>query len=290
MTAAAAFQPESHIMLLSPIDWGIILLYVVGCAIVGVWMKRYVRGVEDFTVAGREMDVNLGIASLAATELGLATVMYTAELGFKSGFAGAVPGVLRALAMFLVGMSGFVIVPLRKAGVITIPELFEKRFGKRVRWLAGLVVVVGGVLNMGIFLRLGGEFLVYVTGLDPDFLEWTMTILLAIVLLYTVLGGMVSVLVTDFIQFLVMGLGIVGLGHRNLQRSGDALSAAAAFAWGQADNRPVAGGVDRVVSRILWVVVRVAGSGVGLSGGHRQHLPGQRIRSAGRRPVLARRE
>ncbi len=196
-------------MLLSPIDWAIILVYVVGCAVVGVWMKRYVRGVDDFTVAGREMDTNLGLASLAATELGLATVMYTAEMGFKSGFAGTVPGVLRALAMLLVGLSGFVIVPLRKARVITIPELFEERFGKRVRWLAGLVVVVGGVLNMGIFLRLGGEFLVYATGLNPDMLEWTMTALLVIVLLYTVLGGMVSVLVTDFIQFLVMGLGIV---------------------------------------------------------------------------------
>ena len=42
-------------------------------------MRRYVRGVQDFAVAGREMDVNLGIASLAATELGLVTIMYTAH-------------------------------------------------------------------------------------------------------------------------------------------------------------------------------------------------------------------
>ena len=196
-------------MLLSPIDWCIILIYLTGCVIAGVWMKRYVRGVEDFAVAGRKMDVNLGVASLAATEMGIVTVMYTAEMGFKGGFAGAAPGVLIALAMLLVGMTGFVIGPLRETGVITIPELFEKRFGKRVRWLAGLVVVIGGVLNMGIFLRLGGEFLIHVTGLNPDFLEWTMTILLGVVLFYTVLGGMLSVLVTDFIQFLVMGLGIV---------------------------------------------------------------------------------
>ena len=196
-------------MLLSPIDWCIILVYLIGCVIAGVWMKRYVRDVEGFAVAGRKMGVNLGVASLAATEMGIVTVMYTAEMGFKGGFAGATPGVLIALAMLVVGMSGFVIVPLRKAGVITIPELFEKRFGTRVRWLAGLVVVIGGVLNMGIFLRLGGEFLIHITGLDPDFLEWTMTILLGTVLLYTVLGGMLSVLVTDFIQFLVMGLGIV---------------------------------------------------------------------------------
>lgn len=70
--------------------------------------------------------------------------------------------------MFLVGVTGFVIFPLRKAGVITVPELFEKRFGKRIRWLAGLVVVLGGVLNMGIFLRLGGEFLMGVAGFNSQ--------------------------------------------------------------------------------------------------------------------------
>jgi SSS family solute:Na+ symporter len=98
---------------------------------------------------------------------------------------------------------------MRAAGVMTIPELFEKRFGTRVRWLAGLFIVLGGVLNMGIFLRVGGEFLVHTTGVSVKYLEWIMTGLLGLVLLYTVLGGMLSVLVTDYLQFLVMGLGIV---------------------------------------------------------------------------------
>jgi len=196
-------------MTLVPTDWLIIVVYLVGCIAAGVWMRRYIRGVEDFAVAGREMDLNLGIASLAATEMGLVTVMYTAELGFTNGPAGATIGVLMAAAMLLVGATGFVIRPLRDAGVITIPELFENRFGKRVRWLAGLVVVLGGVLNMGIFLRLGGEFLVHVANMNPNYLRWVMTALLGIVLLYTVLGGMLSVLVTDYIQFLVMGLGLV---------------------------------------------------------------------------------
>jgi Na+/proline symporter len=196
-------------MTFSLIDGVIVAVYLTGCVVAGVWMRRYVRGVDDFALAGREVDVNLGIASLAATEMGLVTVMYTAQLGFTHGPAGATIGVLMAAAMFLVGATGFVIGPLRDAGVMTIPELFEKRFGKRVRWMAGLVVVLGGVLNMGMFLRLGGEFLVHVTGLDPVWLQWTMTALLGIVLLYTVLGGMLSVLVTDYIHFVVMGVGLV---------------------------------------------------------------------------------
>jgi SSS family solute:Na+ symporter len=196
-------------MTLTPLDWLIILLYLAGCLVAGLWMRRYVRGVEDFAVAGREMDVNLGIASLAATELGLVTIMYTAQLGFEKGLAGASIGVLMALAFWVVGRTGFIIAPLRTAGVMTIPELFEKRFNVRVRWLAGLFVVLGGLLNMGIFLRLGGEFLVWSTGLPPAWLEWVMTLLLGLVLLYTALGGMLSVLVTDYLQFLVMGVGIV---------------------------------------------------------------------------------
>ena len=196
-------------MTLTVLDWAIIVVYLVGCVAAGVWMKRYVRGVEDFAIAGREMDVYLGVASLAATEVGIVTIMYTAEMGFTNGPAGATFGVLSALAMFLVGLTGFVIVPMRNAGVMTIPELLEKRFGGTVRWLAGLVIILGGVLNMGIFLRLGGEFLVHLIGLPQQYLEITMTALLALVLLYTVLGGMLSVLVTDYLQFLVMGMGIV---------------------------------------------------------------------------------
>src|SRR5882762_9484363 len=196
-------------MHLSIPDWIIILVYLAGCMFAGLWMRRFVRGVEDFAVADRAMDVNLGIASLAATELGLVTIMYTAQLGYEKGFAGATIGIIMALAMYLVGRTGFIIQPLRAAGVMTVPELFEKRFGKGVRWLAGLFVVLGGVLNMGIFLRLGGEFLVAVTGMKASWLEGVMTVLLGIILLYTVLGGMLSVLVTDYLQFIVKGMGIV---------------------------------------------------------------------------------
>ena len=207
-------------MTLTPIDWIIILVYLGGCLSAGLWVRRYVRGVEDFAIAGREMDVNLGIASLAATELGLVTIMYTAQLGYEKGLAGAAIGVIMCAAIWLVGRTGFVIEPLRNAGVLTIPQLFEKRFGSRVRWLAGLFIVLGGLLNMGIFLRLGGQFLVWATGMPPGWLEWVMTALLGLVLIYTALGGMLSVLVTDYLQFLVMGVGIVATSVIVLMHTG----------------------------------------------------------------------
>ena len=154
----------------------------------------------------------LGIASLAATEFGVITCMYTAEAGYKYGFAGAMPGILTALAMFFVGVTGFCVKPLRKAGVMTIPELFEKRYGPRIRWAAGMVIVLGGLLNMGVFLRITGEFLVLVDGFDMAHLNRNvvlmMTALLLLGTIYTVVGGMLSVLVTDFLQFIVMSFGL----------------------------------------------------------------------------------
>lgn len=207
-------------MRLSLVDGSIVALYLLATLAAGLLVRRYVSKVEDFLVAGRQMDVHLGIASLAATEFGIVTCVYAAQNGFRYGFAGATPGILMALAMLVVGYTGFGIRPLREAGVMTLPELFEHRFGPRVRWASGVVIVLGGLLNMGVFLRTGGEFLVEVAGLgaaDPGSffsthrLEIVMTVLLAIVVLYTALGGMLSVLVTDFVQFVVMSGGLLAV-------------------------------------------------------------------------------
>jgi solute:Na+ symporter, SSS family len=191
------------------VDGSIIGLYLLVTMVAGIMVRKYVGKVEHFLVAGREMNVYLGIASLAATEFGVVTCMYTAQNGYRYGFSGAVPGLLQAAAMFLIGVTGFCIKPLRDSGVMTIPELFEKKFGPRIRWAAGVVIVLGGLLNMGVFLRTGGEFLVQVTGMNIRYLEITMTALLLMVAVYTILGGMLSVLVTDFLQFVVMSIGLI---------------------------------------------------------------------------------
>lgn len=196
---------------LSWLDGSIVGLYILATMIAGIAVRKYVGKVEHYLIAGREMNLYLGIASLAATEFGIVTCMYTAQSGYVNGFSGATPGILAALAMFLVGYTGFCVKPLRDAGVMTLPELFELRFGKRIRWLSGVVIVLGGLLNMGVFLRTGGDFLVAVCGFDPMYLEITMTALLVCVAVYTILGGMLSVLITDFLQFIVMSIGLLAV-------------------------------------------------------------------------------
>src|ERR1043166_7077952 len=121
----------------SLLDGSIVGVYLLATMIAGIMVRKYVGKVEDFLIAGREMNLYLGIASLAATEFGIVTCMGAAEFGYNFGFAGAIPGLLTALAMYVVGATGFCIEPLRSAGVMTIPELFEKRFGPRIRWASG---------------------------------------------------------------------------------------------------------------------------------------------------------
>jgi SSS family solute:Na+ symporter len=108
---------------------------------------------------------------------------------------------------------------------MTIPEFYELRFGRGVRILGGVILFLTGVLNMGMFLRAGATFLTGLTGMtNPIAVNIVMTILVVIVLLYTVLGGMLSVVVTDYLQFVVLAVGFVvaclfalkGVGWTNL--------------------------------------------------------------------------
>ncbi|MCU0960152.1 MAG: sodium:solute symporter family protein [Pirellulaceae bacterium] len=193
------------------IDGSIVGTYLLVTMVAGIMVRKYVSRVDHFLLAGREMNVYLGIASLAATEFGIVTCMYSAQKGYTSGFSGATPGICNAVAMFVIGWTGFCVKPLRDSGAITIPELFEQRFGKFVRWLSGVVIVLGGLLNMGVFLRVGGQFLVVCCGLNISYLEIAMTVLLVGVAVYTILGGMLSVLVTDFLQFVVMSVGLLAV-------------------------------------------------------------------------------
>ena len=74
------------------VDGSIVGLYLLVTMVAGIMVRKYVGKVEHFLVAGREMNVYLGIASLAATEFGIVTCMYTAQNGYNYGFAGATPG------------------------------------------------------------------------------------------------------------------------------------------------------------------------------------------------------
>ncbi len=203
------------------LDWVIVAAYLMISVVIGLFVKRYATNMTNYIAAGRRVGRWLGLASLTGTELGLVTVMYSAEKGFKGGFAAFHIAVLAGITTLVIGLTGFLIVPLRKTGVLTIPEFYGRRFGPKTRVLGGILLAAGGILNMGLFLRVGSMFIVGVTGMSEHgwALPCVMTVLLTLVLVYTVLGGMISVLVTDYIQFVVLSLGMMiatGLAIANL--------------------------------------------------------------------------
>ncbi|HID09690.1 MAG TPA: sodium:solute symporter family protein [Candidatus Latescibacteria bacterium] len=200
------------------LDWAIVLVYVVGAGAAGLMGRRYVKTVEDFIVAGRGLNPYLAIATLAGTEMGLVTVVYMAEQGYKNGFSAFVIGLIAGLGMGILGLTGFLIKGFRASGAMTIAEYYEMRYSKGVRLMGGIVIATAGILNMGVFLKAGALFLTQVTGLPEvvsvggiqvPILNLVMTILLVVVLLYTVVGGMISVVFTDYIQFIVLSLGFI---------------------------------------------------------------------------------
>jgi SSS family solute:Na+ symporter len=191
------------------IDWLILVIYLVLTMGVGFWMKRYVEDLSGYLVAGRRIKVYLGVATFAATEIGTITFMYFGELGYVSGFSCFVIGLLSMVAYMFVGKTGFIIVALRKHQVMTIPEFYELRYSRRVRLIGGIILFLGGVLNMGIFLKFDGIFLSEVIGFGPQAVAIIMVVMVVIVIAYTILGGMFSVAVTDFMQFVVLSLGML---------------------------------------------------------------------------------
>ena len=192
------------------LDWVIVAAYMLGTVAIGLYVKGFISNMDDYVVAGRAVRSYLGIATMIGTELGLVTVMYASQAGFTGGLAALHVGIVWGVATFFVGLSGFIVVPLRRMGVMTIPEFYERRFGRDVRIFGGLLLALSGILNMGMFLKAGSLFVMGVTGLTaPVHLNIIMTVLLGLVLIYTILGGMVSVVLTDYIQFVVLSFGLV---------------------------------------------------------------------------------
>ncbi len=193
----------------SLLDLAIAALSLVATLWIGLRVKRYIGSIEDYLVASRGMGLYVGAASLLSTEVGIITYMYQAQFGFVAGFSAFVTGLITLAVCLFVGRTGFVITRLREMEILTVPEYFERRYGRGVRVLAGVLMAFGGSLNLGIFPIIEARFLAIVTGIPSQYLGWTMAALLLIALAYTALGGMVSLIVTNYVQYVFLAAGTV---------------------------------------------------------------------------------
>ena len=196
-------------MNLSIIDIIIISVYLILIFLSGTIVKKYIKGIDNFLVAGRSMGFHLGLLSLMCTEIGMITYVYYAELGFKAGLAALIVAFPPVIAYIFLGRTGFIIKPLLEMKISTIPEFFSRKFSKGVRLYIGIIMAVGGILNFGVFPGVEAKFINIISGIPQDYLLLTMVIMMTLVLIYTIAGGMVSVIVTNYFQYVLLSFGMV---------------------------------------------------------------------------------
>lgn len=196
------------------VDWVIAAVYLAASLLIGVFANKYVHSTRAYLIGGGRSGVSLNVATYIGTGLGLVTLMYASIEGFSHGFAYVTLALIGLMTGLIIGSTGLVIGPLRQLHLMTIPEYFERRYSRNVRVVGGIICALSGIVNMGLFPKMGATFLTYATGLhvtaeNPEMLVNVITsILIVMVLIYTVLGGMVSVIITDYIQFVVLSIGM----------------------------------------------------------------------------------
>jgi SSS family transporter len=186
---------------------GFIGLYLLGTLAVGWWASRRVKTTADFVVAGKRLPMFLAACALFATWFGSETVMGASAEFAEHGLLGIIEDPFgAALCLFLAGL--LVARPLYKLNILTFNDFYRMRFGKTAEitsaifmvpsyfsWIAAQIVALSIVLQA-------------VCGLER---EWGVLLCTSLVLVYTYVGGMWSVAVTDFVQTIAIIIGLLVL-------------------------------------------------------------------------------
>lgn len=198
-------------MKLALLDWFVVAALMAAVFGAAVHTNRYTKSVADFLAANRcagryVIGVAEGIAGLGAV-----TVVALFEAYYAGGFSFAWWGFLLTVVTIVISMTGWVQYRYRQTRVLTMAELFERRYSKRFRVVAGVVIFTSGTLNFAIFPGVGANFFMHYGGFDSWFIEigyirvdlvyaGLMFSLLSLALAMVMLGGQVAVIVTDYIQ------------------------------------------------------------------------------------------
>ncbi|MCP4246499.1 MAG: sodium:solute symporter [bacterium] len=191
------------------VDWSVVAVLMAVVTVMAAVTKRYTRSVADFLAASRTAGRYVITVSEGAAALGAITVVATYEKIYQAGFTAMWWDVPVLAIGFFAALAGWVIYRFRQSRAMTMAQFFEMRYSRRFRVFAGLLAFVAGIVNFGIFPAVGARFFIYFCGLPATFpigpLEVStfvtiMILLLGISLLFTLLGGQIAVIVTDFVQ------------------------------------------------------------------------------------------
>ncbi len=165
-----------------------------------IYKSKSVKNEEDFTVAGRGVPVYLLVGTLICTWIGSGSLFGTAGLSFRSGFgelwfsAGAWIGII---------VIYFVAERVRKIAKITLTDLLEQRYNHTARILGSVTIIVAYLVIAGYQFKGGGRFISILSNGAID-LETGALITCVIVIAFTALAGMVSIVSIDIFNGVVM--------------------------------------------------------------------------------------
>lgn len=183
-----------------------ILAYVLLQMAIAMLLSRRIRTEDDYLVAGRRLGPGLATFSIFATWFGAETCIGAAGAVFESGLS-ATRGDPFGYTLVIVIVAALLAVPLWRARITTIGDLFRQRYSPGVERFAVLLMVPGSVLWAAAQIRAFGQVL----AASSDGLTASAGIALAAgtVLVYTAFGGMLADAWSDLIQGVVLVVGLV---------------------------------------------------------------------------------
>jgi SSS family transporter len=182
-----------------------VLLYLLITILIGRWAALKVKTASDFVVAGRSLPLGISTCVIFATWFGSETMLGATSEFAQHGLQGVMEDPFGAsLCLLLVGL--FYARKLYRSNLLTFCDFFKVRFGKKAELISALLMIpsyfgwiAAQIVAMGIVVNT-------VMGIDTNV---AMIASGLIVMGYTYMGGMWSVSVTDFIQTIMIIIGIV---------------------------------------------------------------------------------
>jgi len=193
----------NHLLHLGPIDLIVILLYFVVVIGIGFYLKNYTKTGEDFFLAGRDMTAWIAGLSFVAANLGSLELMGWAAASYQYGilaahwyWIGAIPAML-----FL----GIVMMPFYYISKThSVPGYLRLRFGEGSRAVSAISFALMTVLMSGINMYSMALVMKVVLGWDIHFSIWISSLTVAA---YVFLGGLLSAIFNEVLQFVLIWLG-----------------------------------------------------------------------------------
>lgn len=194
-------MPQPH---LSMLDVWILALYAIMMIVLGVVASKDTKGAKDYFLAGRSMNWFMIGFALFASNISSTTLVGLAGDAYSTGIS--VYNYEWMAGVVLVFFSIFILPMVLRSQVYTMPEYLERRFDRRARTMfAWLTLFLNIVVDTAASLYAGSLLLEFVF---PQMESWQLIAILAILTgVYTVLGGLSAVMITEVVQAFILLFG-----------------------------------------------------------------------------------